>query len=264
MHLKEIGFRDFPQGQTEEHPFRIPVIRSLKSLVLDQPVTILVGENGCGKSTLLETIAVAAGSVAVGGNSIERDESLAQAKLLSKYLRLSWIKRTHRGFFMRSEDFFNFARRVREEQSELKNLADEAGQKFKGYGRLLAVGAALGQSYALEAKYGKDLDANSHGESFLKLFQGRLVPDGFYILDEPEAPLSPVRQMAFIAMIQDCVKEGSQFLIATHSPILMGYPGAKILNIDGKSISSVQYEDLEHVKITKAFLNNPASFLKHL
>ena len=264
MHLKEIGVRDFPLGQAEDHPFRVPVIRSLKTLELDQPVTILVGENGCGKSTLLEAIAVAAGSVAVGGNSIERDQSLAQARILSKYMRLSWAKRTHKGFFLRSEDFFNFARKMREEQVELKNMADEFGQNYKGYGRMLAMGVALGQSHALESKYGEDLDANSHGESFLKLFQSRMVPDGLYILDEPEAPFSPVRQIALIAMIQDCVQEGSQFLIATHSPILMGYPGAKILSIDGKSISSVQYEDLEHVKITKAFLNNPASFLKHL
>jgi predicted ATPase len=227
-------------------------------------VTILVGENGSGKSTLLKSIAVAAESVAVGGDSLERDESLGHARALATYLRLSWTRKTRQGFFLRSEDFFNFARRVREEQAELRSMADEFGEKYKGYGRMLAVGAALGQQQALRSQYGEDLDANSHGESFLRLFQSRLTSGGLYILDEPEAPLSPVRQIALIAMILDSIKKGSQFLIATHSPILMACPEAQILNIEGVSISAKLFEDLEHVKVTKAFLSNPGSFLRHL
>jgi len=262
--LKEVSIPEIPKDRMGEHPFRVPLVRARPSLAFKRPVTILVGENGTGKSTLLESIAVAAGSVAVGGHSLDRDESLGQARALANYLRLSWAKKTRKGFFLRSEDFFNFAKRVREEQAELRSMADEFGAKYKGYGRMLAMGAALGQSQALKAQYGEDLDANSHGESFLRLFQSRLTPGGLYILDEPEAPLSPVRQIALIAMIQDCVKDGSQFLIATHSPILMAFPEAQILNIEGDSISPKPFSELEHVKVTKAFLNNPDSFLRHL
>lgn len=264
IHLKTIAL-ETPAGTARNmYPFSVPVIRALSSLQLTAPVTVLAGENGCGKSTLLEGVAAAAGSLVVGGEAIERDKTLSPARLLAKHLRLSWTRRTHKGLFLRSEDFFNFARKVKQEQAELQGYADEFKTKFTGYGRMLAVGSALGQKKALEAKYGEDLDANSHGESFLKLFKGRLHPDGLYILDEPEAPLSPLRQIALISMIQDCVNSGSQFLIATHSPILMAYPGAKILLLEGERILPSAYEDLEHVKITKLFLNNPASFLKHL
>ncbi len=264
IHLKAVTL-ETPAGAARNiYPFSVPVIRALSSLRLTAPVTVLAGENGCGKSTLLEGIAAAAGSLVVGGEAIERDKTLSPARLLAKHLRLSWTRRTHKGLFLRSEDFFNFARKVKQEQAELQGYAEDFKTKFTGYGRFLAVGSALGQKKALESRYGEDLDANSHGESFLKLFKGRLRPDGFYILDEPEAPLSPLRQIALISMIQDCVNSGSQFLIATHSPILMAYPGAKILLLEGERILPSAYEDLEHVKITKLFLNNPASFLKHL
>ena len=264
VHLRTITF-EAPAGAARSlYPFSVPVIQALSSLELTTPVTVLAGENGCGKSTLLEAIAAAAGSLVVGGEAIDRDETLSSARLLAKHLRLSWTRRTHKGLFLRSEDFFNFAHKIRKERAELQGYADEFKTKFTGYGRMLAVDSALGQKRALESKYGEDLDANSHGESFLKLFKGRFQSDGFYILDEPEAPLSPLRQIALISMIQDCVNRGSQFLIATHSPILMAYPGAKILLLDGESILPSAYEDLEHVKITKLFLNNPASFLKRL
>ena len=116
----------------------------------------------------------------------------------------------------------------------------------------------------LVKKYGENLDANSHGESFLKLFQSRFVPGGLYLLDEPEAPLSPQRQLALLSMLKEMVSEDAQFIIATHSPILMAFPEAVILSFDTHPIKEVKWEEIEHVSLTRAFLNNPSSFLRHL
>ncbi len=113
-------------------------------------------------------------------------------------------------------------------------------------------------------RYGEDLDANSHGESFLKLFRSRFVPAGLYLLDEPEAPLSPQRQLALLSMLKEMVAEQAQFIIATHSPILMAYPEAQILSFASHPVSEVSSENVEHVSLTRAFLNNPNSFLRHL
>ncbi|MFZ5814838.1 MAG: AAA family ATPase, partial [Bacillota bacterium] len=124
--------------------------------------------------------------------------------------------------------------------------------------------AFVGSLTALESRYGEDLDANSHGESFLKLFQARLVPNGLYLLDEPETPLSPMRQLSFLSMIMEMVRQGCQFIIATHSPILMACPGATILSLDHNPPRAVRYEELEHVRLTRDFLNNPQAFLRHL
>jgi len=119
--------------------------------------------------------------------------------------------------------------------------------------------------YEMKRRYGDDLSARSHGESYFTLFNSRFVPDGLYLLDEPEAPLSPIRQLAFLSMIKELVEtRRAQFIIATHSPILMAYPGAEILQFDGKSIRSVRYDDVEHVAVMRGFLNNPEQYLRHL
>jgi len=122
----------------------------------------------------------------------------------------------------------------------------------------------LAQRRALIERYGEDLDANSHGESFLKLFQARFVPGGLYLLDEPEAPLSPQRQLALLSMLQEMVEQNAQFIIATHSPILMAFPGAAILSFDQHPVREIAWEETEHVSLTRAFLNNPQRFLRHL
>jgi predicted ATPase len=113
-------------------------------------------------------------------------------------------------------------------------------------------------------RYGENLDANSHGESFLKIFQSRFVAGGLYLLDEPEAPLSPQRQLALMSMLKEMVDQEAQFIIATHSPILMAFPGARILNFDNHPVMEAHYDDVEHVSLTRAFLNNPQSFLRRL
>jgi predicted ATPase len=251
-------------------PFNVPAIRALsgKALDLGSPVTFFVGENGSGKSTLLEALAVAAHSITVGSFMADDDPSLRGAQNLRREMKLIWNgKRTQRGFYMRAEDFFGFAREIdgkrREFEQEIEairldpDLSEEA--------RRLAMMPYAGQAKALRASYDEGLDARSHGESFLTLFQRRIVPDGLFLLDEPEAPLSPRRQLAFLALMLDAVRiDNAQFVIATHSPILMAFPGATIYSFDGGEVRSVRYDELDHVVITRDFLANPESFLRHL
>ncbi len=135
---------------------------------------------------------------------------------------------------------------------------------LKGYGLRLAQGVVRGQRRALTSRYGEDADARSHGESFLQLFQSRFVPGGLYLLDEPEAPLSPQRQLALLSMLKEMAGQDSQFVVATHSPILMALPGADILSFDHAPARRVRYEEVEHVTLTRDFLNNPEAFLRHL
>lgn len=245
-------------------PFQLPFVRRMKKVEFRSPVTFFVGENGSGKSTLLEAMAAGLNLAAVGGEDIDRDESLVSARRLGKELTFAWSLRTPYGFFLRAEDFFNFTKRLQIMHRELDDQEADYEQRMKGYGLMLAKGVVQGSRAALEKNYGKDLDANSHGESFLKLFQARFIPNGLYLLDEPEAPLSPQRQLALIAMLKDMVERGAQFIIATHSPILMAFPGATILSFEGASIRKVKYEDTEHVTLTKAFLNDPENFLRRL
>jgi predicted ATPase len=266
IHLRSIGIQKFgtqPQG----FPFNVPIIQSLESLEFSSQVTFFVGENGCGKSTLLETIACAAGSITVGSESVETDRTLASVRLLSKSLKLTWSKRTRRGFFMRSEDFFGYARKMTSTRVELQQNLDDIERDYQGrseWAKRYARMPYASEIGAMKRDYGDDLDAHSHGESYLKLFQTRFVPGGLYLLDEPEAPLSPLRQLSFLAVLKGMVDQEAQFLIATHSPILMAFPDAEILNCDGGKIEKAAYNDLEHVRITRSFLNNPESYLRHL
>lgn len=270
-YLASVRYRPDPDSdRSGRYPFGTPLVRAMGTqdeLSFTAPVTFLVGENGSGKSTLLEALAVAANAVAVGGESVQADKTLAPARDLARCLKLSWKKKTHRGFFLRAEDFFQFCKRVSELRDDLQSSLEEADRTFADRSitaQQYARSAFVGSLKALEARYGEDLDANSHGESFLKLFQARMVPNGLYLLDEPETPLSPMRQLSFLAMVMEMVQQGCQFLIATHSPILMACPGATILSLDQLPIREVPYEELEHVRLTRDFLNNPQAFLRHL
>ncbi len=236
-------------------------------MVFTSPVTFFAGENGSGKSTLLEAIAVAANLPAIGSDAVDNDMTLSAQRKLAKHLKLSWHARTSRGFFLRAEDFFGFAKRVSQMRSEfLERLAeiDEEYQDRSAYSKGLAQMPARTSLAEMERRYGVDLDANSHGQSFLKLFQSRLVPGGLYLLDEPEAPLSPQSQLALLTMIADMVEQHAQFIIATHSPILLAYPGATIFSFDQTPIGAVAYSELEHVNMTREFLNAPDRYLRHL
>ncbi|HLJ68850.1 MAG TPA: AAA family ATPase [Chloroflexota bacterium] len=246
------------------YPFDVPVIAQLHSLAFHTPVTFFVGENGAGKSTLLEAIGAGARSITVGGEDIAADASLAPARALAGRLRLTWKRKSHRGFFMRAEDFLNYSRRVARLAGELDDLSSEYDQSLAGYGRTLATGMVRGQRAALIERYGEDLDARSHGESFLKLFQARFVPGGLYLLDEPDTALSPQRQLSLLHLIKTMVDQDAQFIIATQSPFLMAFPGATILSFDRPPIRAVRYDEVEQVVLARNFLERPDAYLRQL
>jgi len=266
VHLAALSRRG---GDDAQFPFTVPAIRALDDLRLERPVTFFVGENGSGKSTLLEGIAAAARLPTVGSAEVQDDSTLDAQRRLGKALRLSWTKRTTRGFFLRAEDFFGFTKRLARMRAELMLEKLEAAREYKESDRsAVALGLKLKPLQAslaeMERRYGTELDANSHGESFLKLFQSRFVPGGLYLMDEPEAPLSPQSQLALLAMMGDMVSQKAQFIVATHSPMLLAYPDAQIYNFDSTPIRAVAYDELDHVRITRDFLNAPARYLNQI
>ena len=267
IHLQSLTPRPFPESEIDEFPFTVPVIRSLPEIKFTAPVTFFVGENGSGKSTVMEALACAVESITVGSESVKTDKTLAPIRKLAKYFKLVWTKRTHKGFFMRAEDFFGYARSMRETREELEEELTNVDRDYKGRSKLaqdLARSAYSGQLAAMKHRYGKDLDNFSHGEAFLTLFQARFVPGGLYLLDEPEAALSPSRQLSFLSALKQMVEQEAQFVIATHSPIILAFPEGQILSFENGMIKQVKYEDLEHVRLTRDFLENPQSFLRHL
>lgn len=254
-----------PRGlERASYPFTLPLIAKTKEIAFTSPVTFFVGENGAGKSTIIEGIAAAAALPTVGAHAVNADPTLAPAKRLSRAMTLSWERNTHKGFFLRAEDFFGFTHRLRDLRKNLIDEREAFNKELDGYGRQLAVGTMEGQIAEIEARYGEDLDAQSHGESFLTLFGARLVPNGLYLLDEPEVPLSPQRQLTLLSLMKEMVGKGAQFIIATHSPILMAFPDATILSFDTSPPASIAYEDVPHVTLTREFLAEPGRYLRHL
>jgi predicted ATPase len=213
------------------YPFSLPAIRTLEHLDLHPKVTFLVGQNGSGKSTLLEAIAVSMGFNAEGGGRNFRFSTRASHSELHEYLRIAkgW-KRPRDGYFLRAESWFNVA-------TEIERLDEEPG------------GPPIIDAYG-----GRSLHEQSHGESFLALMTHRFGGDALYILDEPEAALSPMRQLDTLARLHELVEAGSQFVIATHSPILMAYPHARIFQCGHRGIEPVAYEDTDHFRVTRDFV----------
>jgi predicted ATPase len=226
----------------DRYPFCLPVVRSLHQLDFHPRVTFFIGENGSGKSTLLEAIAVSLGFNAEGGSKNFNFGTRRSHSELHGYLRIAkGFKRPRTGFFLRAESFFNVA-------TEIENLDAEPG-----------LGAPVIAAYG-----GRSLHEQSHGESFLTLLTERFGGQGLYVLDEPEAALSPQRQLAVLARLHELVRDGSQFVIATHSPLLMAYPDAVIYQCGADGVSQVAYEDTEHVRVTRDFLADPARTLRRL
>jgi predicted ATPase len=215
------------------YPFNLRAFSHGLDLTIRSKVTFFVGENGSGKSTLLEALAECCGFNPEGGSRDHHRETFAERSPLARALRLEWRPKVTEGFFMRAESFYNFATYI-EEVSDMR-----------AYG-------------------GKSLHQQSHGESFLSLFAHRFE-QGIYILDEPEAALSPQRQLSFLRIIHDLETPGhAQFLIATHSPILLAYPEAVLIGLDGDSLEEVAYRDTKHYQISRDFLTSPERFFKHL
>jgi predicted ATPase len=267
IHLKSVAVREFHAHDVDSFPFNLEVVKSLREMEFSTPVTFFVGENGSGKSTILEALACAIESITVGSESVKTDKSLAAVRKLAQYFRLAWQKRTHKGFFLRAEDFFGYAKQMRQTQNEFQQELDNVKHEYKDRSQYAAALASLpykNELAAIQQRYGDKLDQSSHGESFMTLFQSRFVPDGLYLLDEPEAALSPARQLTFISALKQMVQENSHFIIATHSPIILAFPEAQIIYFYQGKIQEAQYNQLEHVNLMKDFLANPESFLRYL
>lgn len=215
----------------DNYPFNIEVIKQLDEIKLTKPVTFLVGENGIGKSTFIEALAVQLGLNPEGGSQNFRFSTKNTHSVLSDYIRVSKFNTPKTKFFLRAESFYNVA-------TEIIRISEEGGQ---------------GPIYD---SYGGNLHHCSHGESFIKLVQNRFSDHGLYILDEPEAALSPQRQMSLLCLIDDLVKDGSQFIIATHSPILISYINGEILDLDN-NFDVIKYEDTNIYQTYKMYFEDP-------
>jgi predicted ATPase len=246
-------------------PFSLPVLDRFESLEFETPVTFLVGENGCGKSTLLEILGAGLRLPSLGQAAIESHPLMKQAVAAARSFRFVRSGPVRRGFFFRADDVTGFLQSVQRNVQQHEEIAADLAESIpEGWGRDRAVGLAKAQAGALSERYGGDPFARSHGELYLHLFQARITAPGVYLMDEPETPLSPTNQIALIAIIQDAVENGSQFIVATHSPILMALPDATILDVNESPPMAVAWDDVEHVSLTRAFLNHPDAFLKHL
>lgn len=239
MFLRDVLLRNWPTDDV--YPFNLPALQGVSGISFERPVTFLVGENGSGKSTLLEAIAIAAGFNPEGGSRSNMFLNAETESALHQHIRLSWFPKATDGFFFRAESFFNFASHV-DEAERIRSTG------YSAYG-------------------GRSLHEQSHGESFLALFVHRLQTrrKALYLLDEPEAALSPTRQLALLRILWDHEQQGSaQFIIATHSPILLGYPDAGILSFDHKPVTKVFYEETEPYRLTRQFLLHRERILHEL
>ena len=232
-YLLQIGINRNKVPSFDDYPYCLPVCRNMAEIEMHPAVTFLVGENGAGKSTLLEAIAIASGFNAEGGSRNFGFSTRASHSCLHEVLKIRrGLKRPQDGFFLRAESFYNVATEV-----------DSLG--VTGYGD-------------------RSLHDQSHGESFMTLVMERFRGYGLYLLDEPEAALSPTRQLALLSRIHQLVHSASQFIIATHSPILMAYPEAIIYSLANDAVRQVEYTDTEHYSVTKQFLNNHEAMLAEL
>jgi predicted ATPase len=245
-------------------PFNIPAVQFAKHVALDKQLTIFIGDNGCGKSTLLETIALKLNLPLIGG-FIKSNAGFEAAQILEPFIQIESRRQTARGFFFRAEDFSEFVnsvgneqRKIAEDLRELKGVVDDSIIKEMSDNMNYSL-------FQMRKNYGENMQAYSHGEAYLKILQTRIGEKGIFLLDEPEAALSPIRQLSLIYFIKEVLKNGNtQFIISTHSPILMGMPGAMIYEIKEDGMSHVAYEETEHYRITKTFLNNPDVYLREL
>jgi predicted ATPase len=261
------AFRRRRGAKTDDaFPWTVPALRALKELRFDAPVTFLMGENGCGKSTLLEALAVATDAEAAGSEDVDNDATLAGSRRFADAFEADERGIPRERAFFRAEDAFGFTKRIEREMKEIDAQADAMlhDEKASPFRRRLGANIARSSRGVLAGKYGDDPHARSHGETFLGIVRAHVSPNGLYLLDEPETPLSPTRVLTLLAILLAASRSGSQFIIATHSPILAALPGASIRVFAGEHIVETPYDELEHVRITRGFLNAPGRYLHYL
>ncbi|WP_372630331.1 AAA family ATPase [Cohnella sp.] len=241
MYLKEVTILQDRFPSRGGYPFSVPALRKTDRLRFEAPVTFFVGENGSGKSTLLEAIAWQCGFHTGGGGVNQIYELENSEAAFGPYIRLSWLPKVRNGFFLRAESFFDFASHLDREAREQPRYRDEI---YASYG-------------------GRSLHEQSHGESFLSLFRSRFGKQAIYLLDEPEAALSPARQLNLLSILHG-MRSSAQFIIATHSPILLGFPDARIYSFDEAPIAEIAYEDTLHYQLTRRFLENRSAVFRDL
>lgn len=265
MLLSTLRLRNFPEDKKEEFPWTLPLIQNLEELEFEKNISFFVGENGSGKSTILEGIAAYTEVPVAGSFRLEDDESLAAANELANYLSLRFAEKTHHGFFVRAEDFIGFSRSIKNQIKELDKEIEELKESWTSGDIKLALGPIEGEKQQFIKRYSKDMEAMSHGEGFLKFFTSRITAKGIYLIDEPEAALSPTRQLSLLSLIMEKVKKtGSHFIIATHSPIMMSVPDSEVFYFQEGKISKIDYKETEHYQLTKMILENPESVLEKL
>ena len=265
--LKTMSYKRPNEPKRMEYPHTIPLFSTLSEIDFGRPVTILVGDNGTGKSTLIECLAASIGSIRIAGLPMEDDEEFYTLREASKYIKLGWSCKTKKGFFLRAEDFITYTQSLSRTRKEITEDIKRIDQEYRGrsdYARSLAKMPFKRSMCEIDAMYEGNLNEKSHGESFLDFFRSRIIPGGLYLLDEPETPLSPLSQIALIMLIKEMVEQDCQFVIATHSPIIMAFPGADIYEVKAGAVSRSSYEELESVRLLKEFLNNPDRYLRYL
>lgn len=242
------------------YPYHVERINNLTGMNFS-PITILIGENGSGKTTFLESIVYLTGLV----NLIPEQNSMG--KTLASDFSLTWTKKTKRGFYLKSQAFITYVNQLDQIKKETQKEKEAVKEAYKYRGDYVVALATMPYNntlHDLKSRYGKGLDQMSHGEGYIELFKSRLIPNALYILDEPELSLSPMRQLSLIALINEMLKKNCQFILITHSPILMAIKESVIYTFDDDTIHEIAYDEIEHVKLTKDFLNNPEQFLRHL
>jgi len=251
-------------SKTHPFPYNISAVKFVKDIVLDKGVTIFIGDNGCGKSTLLETIALKLNLPLIGG-FVTDHTGFEAARILQPFLQIETKKQTAKGFFFRAEDFSDFINSV---DNDTRKIADDLRDLKGVVGDSIINQMSDNMNYSLREmrkNYGDNMQAYSHGEAYLKILQTRIGDKGIYLLDEPEAALSPLKQISLLFLIMEILKNGNtQFIISTHSPILMGIPNARIYQVTEDNMEQVEYKETDHYRITKTFLNNPDYYLKEL
>jgi len=264
MYLKSFTLvEDFPSNK---YPLSLPVFKNLQQIFFNSPITILMGDNGSGKSTLIKLIAekLEAIKLTETKNDMVQDEAIIQA---SRYTKIGMVSKPKRKLLFQGEVFTHYLHQITSLKEEASQELLEIEDKYTDrslYSKSLAKMPHERSLYELNNLYENDLNILSHGESFLEFFSKRISKDGLFIIDEPEAALSMENQLVFLNIISESIKNNSQVIISTHSPIIAAYPNAQILEIKDDRILQVPYNEVRSINFLKSFLENPKGYIRFL